>query len=110
MYLEDHSQAENDGWIRDDTWAKVGERKKERKKEGKAGQQKRTASAKYSAVVKDVKKQLRADKRAYITDIADQAEKAARKRRSKDSLCHDQIPRWKLEQLQQQAIERQQGG
>ena len=30
-------------------------------------------------MAKDVKKQLRADKRAYITDIADQAEKAARK-------------------------------
>ena len=47
--------------------------------QAKTRQQKQTASAKYSTVAKDVKKQLRADKRAYIADIADQAEKAARK-------------------------------
>ena len=74
-------QSSRKQWIRDDTWAKVGERKKAKQdmNQAKTRQQKRTASAKYSAVAKDVKKQLRADKRAYITDIADQAEKAARK-------------------------------
>ena len=88
----------------------MGERKKAKQdmNQAKTPQQKRTASASYSAVAKDIKKQLRADKRAYIIDIADQAEKTARKE-DKKTLYHDQIPQLTLEQSQQQVSERKGG-
>ena len=47
--------------------------------QAKTQQQKQITSAKYNAMAKEVSKQLRADKRAYINDIADRAEEAASK-------------------------------
>jgi len=47
--------------------------------QAKTRQQKQITSAKYNAMAKEVSKQLRADKRAYINDIADRAEEAASK-------------------------------
>ena len=68
-------------WISDETWQKVEERKKLKHElnQARTRQQKQVSASKYSEVAKDVKKQLRNDKRNFFNELADQAEKAAGK-------------------------------
>ena len=68
-------------WITEETWKKVGERKnvKQQVNQAKTRQQKQQATARYTEVAKEVKKKLRADKRDYVNDLAQQAEIAAEK-------------------------------
>ena len=68
-------------WISDETWKKVEERQraKEELNQARTRNQKQLAASKYSEVGGVVKKQLRRDKRAFLNEIADQAEEAAGK-------------------------------
>ena len=68
-------------WIKDETWKKIEERRQAKLNvnQAKTRQQKQQASTKYSIIAKTVKKDLRADKRAFINTIADEAEEAASK-------------------------------
>nr|KAG5686358.1 hypothetical protein BaRGS_026819 [Batillaria attramentaria] len=68
-------------WISDETWQKVEERKKLKQdlNQARTRQQKQTAASRYSELAKQVKKQLRDDKRAFANEVAEQAESAADK-------------------------------
>ena len=68
-------------WIKEETWRKVEERRlaKQELSQAKTRQQKQRAAAKYSTLAKETKNKLRADKRAHINTIADEAEEAAGK-------------------------------
>nr|KAG5710457.1 hypothetical protein BaRGS_022275 [Batillaria attramentaria] len=68
-------------WISDETWQKVEERKKLKQdlNQARTRQQKQTAANRYSELAKQVKRQLRDDKRAFVNEVAEQAESAAGK-------------------------------
>lgn len=68
-------------WIRDETWQKVEERKKLKQElnQARTRQQKQIIANRYSVMAKEVKKQLRRDKRSYFNEIAERAETAASK-------------------------------
>ena len=68
-------------WIKEETWQKIEERKraKHAMNNAKTRFQKQITATSYTIVAKEVKKQLRADKRSYINEIAAQAEEAAGK-------------------------------
>ena len=68
-------------WISDETWQKVEERRlaKQDLNQAKTHQQKQQATARYSTLAKEVKRELRADKRKHINNIAAEAEEAASK-------------------------------
>ena len=68
-------------WISDETWQKVEERRKQKQElnQARTRQQKQAAANKYSEMAKEVKKQLRGDKRSFFNELAEQAETAAGK-------------------------------
>ena len=68
-------------WISEETWQKIEDRKrlKEGINQARTRQQKQTAATRYNEKAKEVKKQLRADKRAFYNELAEQAETAAGK-------------------------------
>ena len=68
-------------WISDETWRKIDERKEKKKKilTTKSHRQKAQLQTLYSALDKEVKKSARADRKAYIEKIAEEAEAAASK-------------------------------
>ena len=68
-------------WISDRTWQKVEDRRlaKQELNQARTRQQKQRAAARHSTLAIEVKKELRADKRAYINTIAEEAEEAAGK-------------------------------
>jgi len=68
-------------WIKDETWQKVEERKKLKQdlNQARTRQQKQCAANRYNEMAKEVKKQLREDKRAFFNEMAEQAETAAGK-------------------------------
>ena len=66
-------------WIRPDTWKKIDERKavKQRINSTKSERIKDQLKGKYSLLDREVKALARADKRAYVDGLADEAEAAA---------------------------------
>ena len=68
-------------WISDESWKKVEKRglAKQEMNQIKTRQQKQQASDRHSSLSKEVKKELREDKRMYFKTFADEAEEAASK-------------------------------
>ena len=68
-------------WINDESWKKVEKRRlaKQEMNQAKTRQQKQQASDRHSALSKEVKKELREDKRMYFKTFTDEAEEAASK-------------------------------
>ena len=66
-------------WIKSDTWTTIDERKATKKKlnDAKSQRMKEQLQSKYSELDKEVKRKTRADKRAFIENLADEAEVAA---------------------------------
>ena len=66
-------------WIKSDTWTTIDERKATKKKlnDAKSQRLKEQLQSRYSELDKEVKRMTRADKRAFIENLADEAEAAA---------------------------------
>ena len=66
-------------WIKSDTWTTIDERKATKKKlnDAKSQRLKEQLQSRYSELDKEVKRKTRADKRAFIENLADEAEAAA---------------------------------
>ena len=66
-------------WIKTDTWKTIDERKETKKniKDTKSQRIKNQLQARYSTLDKEVKRKTKADKRAFIENLADEAETAA---------------------------------
>ena len=66
-------------WIKTDTWKTIDERKETRKKinDTKSQRIKEQLHTRYSTLDKEVKRKTKADKRAFIENLADEAETAA---------------------------------
>ena len=71
----------NETWISEKTWKKIEERKEEKKKilTTKSERMKARLQLSYRALDKEVKKRARADRKAHIEKIAEEAETAASK-------------------------------
>uniref|UniRef100_A0A0B7BIP1 Reverse transcriptase domain-containing protein n=1 Tax=Arion vulgaris TaxID=1028688 RepID=A0A0B7BIP1_9EUPU len=61
-------------WITDETWQRVEERKKLKQEvnQSRTRQQKQAAATRYNEMAREVKRQLRNDKRAFINEIAEE--------------------------------------
>ena len=68
-------------WITDETWQKVEERKKLKQEvnQARTRQRKQEAATRYNEMAREVKRQLRSDKRSFINEVAERAETAASK-------------------------------
>ena len=66
-------------WIKSDTWTTIDERKatKQKLNDAKSQRLKEQLQSRYSELDKEVKRKTRADKRAFIENLADEAEAAA---------------------------------
>ena len=66
-------------WIKTDTWKTIDERKETKKKinDTKSQRIKNQLQTRYSTLDKEVKRKTKADKRAFIENLADEAETAA---------------------------------
>ena len=66
-------------WIKTDTWKTIDERKETKKKinDPKSQRIKNQLQTRYSTLDKEVKRKMKADKRAFIENLADEAETAA---------------------------------
>ena len=66
-------------WIKSDKWTTIDERKATKKKvnDAKSQRLKEQLQSRYSELDKEVKRKTTADKRAFIENLADEAEAAA---------------------------------
>ena len=85
-------------WIKSDTWTTIDERKATKKKlnDAKSQRLKEQLQSRYSELDKEVKRKTRADKRAFIENLADEAEAAAQTQNNCHTVQDNQNADWRF--------------